>query len=62
MNYATYYINTGISCSANKRNHPRGEIFKHLGGESLHSNLEIVVGALLLLSPMFWLFIAELIK
>jgi len=32
---------------------PRGNLYK---------SFEIAVGALLLLSPMFWLFIAELIK
>ena len=41
--------------------HSRSEGNYHFGS-GLHKSMEIVVGALLLLSPMFWLFIAELIK
>ena len=41
--------------------HSRSERSSHFGS-GLNKSFEIVVGALLLLSPMFWLFIAELIK
>jgi hypothetical protein len=50
------------------RFHPPGVSNFHLGGErrpsesSWYRSFEIAIGALLLLSPMFWLFIAELIK
>jgi len=49
MNYITYYQPSLHSHAPSKN-----------GG--WYKSLEVAIGALLLISPMFWLFIAELVK